>query len=509
MALSREDPEGLVAALSHENMFWRMTAQRLLVQRDETDVVPELCRLVNHKTKDELGMNPGATHALWTLHGLGLMDGSNDEAYRVAVAALRHPAAGVRKTALEVLPRAPWANQAILQTSLLQDSDPHTRLAAILALAEMEPSAKLGEKLYRLSLEPSVQKDDWLTKAVYCAAAQHQEGYTNAFLADHPDYESMRAELANRPTPEATAFDDKAWQTIQLPQYLEQAGLHIDGIVWFRKYVNIPASMTGKPASIHLGTINESDETWINGVRVGATQDAPDKERTYDVPAGTLKPGRNLIAVQIEDQRGWGGFSGEPEQLFVQAGNQQVSLASQWKYAVTEAYRGENIIMDEEATIADLFMENYWGTDEPVAEADVEETKSDANTAVITIKTVKNAMKYDLTEFAVKAGQSVEIVFENSDFMQHNLLIVQEGALETVGAAADQLATAPDGAEQNYIPDVPEVLHATALVDPGNTVTLTFTAPEEPGEYPFVCTFPGHWRIMQGTMKVVPSTESI
>ena len=122
---------------------------------------------------------------------------------------------------------------------------------------------------------------------------------------------------------------------------------------------------------------------------------------------------------------------------------------------------------------------------------------------VITIKTIKNEMKYDLSEFVVKAGSTVTLVFENDDFMQHNLLILAEGSIEKVGAAADKLAQDPSAADRNYIPRMPEVLQATALVNPNEKVILRFTAPDKPGEYPYVCTFPGHWRIMQGIMKVV------
>jgi azurin len=77
------------------------------------------------------------------------------------------------------------------------------------------------------------------------------------------------------------------------------------------------------------------------------------------------------------------------------------------------------------------------------------------------------------------------------------------GKMAEVGRAADKLATSPNGAAQNYVPDIPEVLFHTRLVNPQETVTLEFTAPANPGDYPYVCTFPGHWSIMNGVMKVV------
>jgi len=66
------------------------------------------------------------------------------------------------------------------------------------------------------------------------------------------------------------------------------------------------------------------------------------------------------------------------------------------------------------------------------------------------------------------------------------------------------MAKTPDAAERNYIPPTPDVVVNTKLVDPQQTVTLEFVAPKQSGDYPYVCTFPGHWRVMQGVMKVAP-----
>jgi azurin len=86
--------------------------------------------------------------------------------------------------------------------------------------------------------------------------------------------------------------------------------------------------------------------------------------------------------------------------------------------------------------------------------------------------------------------------------MQHNLVIGQIATLETIGKAADKLAADPQGADKQYVPDIPEVLFSTKLVNPQQTVRLTFIAPQKEGDYPFVCTFPGHWSLMNGIMKV-------
>lgn len=121
----------------------------------------------------------------------------------------------------------------------------------------------------------------------------------------------------------------------------------------------------------------------------------------------------------------------------------------------------------------------------------------------IFISVVPDYMKFDKEVFTVTAGQEVIIELENPDGMQHNMLISKPGTLEKVGAAADAMARDPKGAQKHYVPEIPEVLYSTKMLDPGDFATLKFTAPTEPGDYPYVCTFPGHWRMMNGIMKVV------
>jgi azurin len=111
-------------------------------------------------------------------------------------------------------------------------------------------------------------------------------------------------------------------------------------------------------------------------------------------------------------------------------------------------------------------------------------------------------LQFDKTLLTAKAGEKLIINLENPDGMQHNLLIIKVGTLQKVGKAADELLSNPKAAEMQYVPKISEVLHATKLVNPGETVTLEFTVPSIPGDYPFVCTFPGHWRGMNGILRV-------
>jgi azurin len=134
--------------------------------------------------------------------------------------------------------------------------------------------------------------------------------------------------------------------------------------------------------------------------------------------------------------------------------------------------------------------------------APAEVLKGKGAPATVKLKVIEHEMKFDQKTFTVKPGQKVTIQFTNPDFMQHNLLIIKPGTLEKVGNAADLLARESNAIALNYVPKMPEVLHATELVSPEGNATLVFIAPDKPGDYPFLCTVPGHWRIMNGIMKV-------
>jgi azurin len=130
------------------------------------------------------------------------------------------------------------------------------------------------------------------------------------------------------------------------------------------------------------------------------------------------------------------------------------------------------------------------------------EEMNDPTVQIIKIKSLREMMQFDLKSFTVSAGKTVEIVFENPDAMQHNLVIGKPKSLEKIGKAADKMITDPDGAANNYVPEMPEILFSTALVNPDETIRLRFIAPVKPGDYPYICTFPGHWRLMNGVMTV-------
>jgi putative heme-binding domain-containing protein len=128
--------------------------------------------------------------------------------------------------------------------------------------------------------------------------------------------------------------------------------------------------------------------------------------------------------------------------------------------------------------------------------------------SVFVIRTIPEQMRYDKMLIVVETGKPVAIILINDDAMPHNLVVVAPGAVEEIGPATEKMSPVPDAQGRLYIPDSPQVLHATRLVDPGQQVKLNFTAPDTPGDYQYVCTFPGHWRRMVGTLAVVSDVEA-
>jgi putative membrane-bound dehydrogenase-like protein len=189
--LSKATPQELVATLSNDNQLWRKHAQRLLVERQNKDVTADLIKLIGDQSVDEIGLNVGAIHALWTLHGLKALDGSDQNALAAAVSALKHPSAGVRRNAVQVLPQTPESLTAILDSKVLADPDAQVRLEALLAVADMPKggpaSDRAGAAIYALLQKAENLADRWIPDAAVAAAAKHDAGFLHAALTAAPD----------------------------------------------------------------------------------------------------------------------------------------------------------------------------------------------------------------------------------------------------------------------------------------------------------------------------------
>ena len=130
------------------------------------------------------------------------------------------------------------------------------------------------------------------------------------------------------------AFDDSKWPKMPVPGFWERQGLqNVDGTVWFRKIITLDAAAAGSPASLTLGRIEDIDETYVNGVKAGATANAGTK-RSYTIPAGVLQAGKNVIAIRVTDKSGNGGFVGDSTQLQLVTGSTSLPLAGAWSFQV-------------------------------------------------------------------------------------------------------------------------------------------------------------------------------
>lgn len=132
-----------------------------------------------------------------------------------------------------------------------------------------------------------------------------------------------------------TDIDDSQWHTMNVPRLWEQTVLpDLDGVVWFRKEINLTQKQTEQNLVLNLGPIDDSDYTWINGKPAGQTIDQYSAVRKYEIPAENLVEGTNVITVRIIDTGGGGGFWAEEGEMYYVAGSERASLEGDWKYAV-------------------------------------------------------------------------------------------------------------------------------------------------------------------------------
>ncbi|WP_181305518.1 sialate O-acetylesterase [Rufibacter sp. XAAS-G3-1] len=134
------------------------------------------------------------------------------------------------------------------------------------------------------------------------------------------------------------AYVPKGWRNINIPGYWEDQGIKdLNGAVWYRREIDIPASMAGVPAKVFLGRIVDADFLYINGKQVGnTTYQYP--QRRYSLPAGTLKPGKNLLVIRVLNQGGKGGFVPD-KPYYIEANGQTLDLQGTWHYKVGDVYR--------------------------------------------------------------------------------------------------------------------------------------------------------------------------
>lgn len=136
------------------------------------------------------------------------------------------------------------------------------------------------------------------------------------------------------------SYNDGKWPQMKVPGLWENSSLpNFDGVVWFRKTINLSAAEGGKPAELRLGTVDDNEETYMNGVKIGGTK-GYNVQRIYNIPANIVKEGENLIAVRIEDYGGGGGFTGKEEDLQLTVTGSAKPLAGTWAFQVEKMQEG-------------------------------------------------------------------------------------------------------------------------------------------------------------------------
>ena len=121
--------------------------------------------------------------------------------------------------------------------------------------------------------------------------------------------------------------------------------------------------------------------------------------------------------------------------------------------------------------------------------------------AALTVDAI-GGLQYKQKELAAKPGQALALTLRNTDVMPHNLVLLNPGKVQEVGDASFKMLNDPKAGEKHYVPDLQSVITFIPVIDPGTEHTLHFTAPKQPGDYPYICTYPGPWQAMRGVLKV-------
>ena len=456
--LDADDDKALLSALHSDNLFWRITAQRLIVEGNKTELIPNLIKLAGDESNtDKNGLNAPALHALWTLDGLGALNENNSEADKAVVNALSSKSYAVKRAAMALLPATVAGSELLAKSGLLTDAESPLRLAAILRAAELPESATLYTEMEKVSKDASNSSDKWLNAAtnVYFRELNHEEVDASAVEMVVP---SAKEKLTTWNYTTEKPADN--WMAVDFVATTWKKGQGVFGghdeeriktkwttdDIWLRKEVNLSQDIEEPVIKI---AYDDDYELYINGQLLIAETGASAEYKYVKVDeekSKLFKKGKNIIAVHCKNT----------------GGNQHIDVGI----------------------------------------GKIGKVKVDVT---FNLKTVSQEMAFDKTELKAQAGQTVEIKLENVDQMPHNLVVITAGSLDTFGPTVDKFVTTPDAEKMGYVPNSRYVLGATKMLDPTESGSVIFTLPDTPGRYPFVCTFPGHWRFMQGVIIVEAS----
>lgn len=551
--LDRNDPNSLINALSSDNMFWRLQAQRLLVERGKLDVVDKLKALIKSSKPDASGVNVSAIHALWTLRGINGLDLETIEE------GLQNSNAEVRKNTLQLMYEKPKTTELILKYNLLNDPEPLVVLNALLLMSKSPLNAEAEKAFFdKLKIEKNVN-DRWLPDA-YACVLNANNGLLMKKLLNMPEEIASKSNMSHdqhkmemqKVEKSAIAVNgvDLIITDIKIdpknPAVRDRINVSIEvknqGNEDFKSDILIPIDVNFEGMGLKIGQFSNNFKDGIkageivsivknlNGPWVGNLSFYTDMAGEYSLRAQmdknnqlkeVNKSNNNFTKklsfsapTSIQNyalEKAVKSFSSisEPSALITLLRNAKSTQQDLLIKGINDGWNHKlkNIVLkpDDKDFVNQLYAKN---NNEKLLKLlqswkAIDVSASTINYKTIRIKTVREAMKYDLSNFTVKAGEQIEIILENPDAMQHNLVIVKPKSMEKVGKAADKMMLDDKAMEKNYVPSLTEVLFATPLINPDQTYSLKFTVPNTPGIYPYVCTFPGHWRLMNGNMKVI------
>lgn len=528
--LSKSDPKTLLEALRSDNLLWRRHAQRLLVERGNPDVVPPLKEIAADQKVDAVGINGGALGAIWTLAALGEADAAT------LTKALSHPAQGVRRAAAQNLPRTEEGLKALVASGLLDDKEPLARLTALLVLSEMPSSAEVGTSLLKLAKDATLQKDRWLPVALTIAAAKHAQGFLAAALADagpsgaeapketplnllpNSDFEAQNGTL-----PKAWAvrnYSGQAEHTVDAGRNGGKA-LKITSAAgsdtsWF---VDVPVEpnsdylLTGWIKTENLSTSRGGRGAMLelhqlNGAQPHSQPLKGNQEWTQVALPFNSGPQREISINLLYG--GWGHATGSAwwDDLSLtktKGGSKEAvqiqQVASAFSRSATPEARSAvvKVATEKKSATADLILQALQGGGAVANQESVDQLR--ATHQIVRIGVVTGQFKYDKAEVAAKPDKPVVLVLTNPDEQPHNIVVGKPGTIDKLDAEAMAMMTAKDGFEKSFVPAIPEILASTRLANKGETVFTKLPA-LAPGDYPIICTFPGHSKLMRAVLKV-------
>ncbi len=178
------------------------------------------------------------------------------------------------------------------------------------------------------ALKNDAERDEAL-KAQIAKSKQEMKSWEARFYSTYANETAAAAEWKN------PDFDDSDWKKISIVN----ESLEVVSVGWYRKAVELPADWAGKPLTLSLGAVDDCDETYFNGVRIGATGSDVDGywsvKRKYQVPAGLVKAGRNVIAVRVSNLYGGGGLQGADNEKFITLNDKaKIMLSGAWAFKI-------------------------------------------------------------------------------------------------------------------------------------------------------------------------------